>query len=62
LGGAFGAGGQAQTPKADYSQADFERAQANIEGQRRAQENSVAKILKKSFLKNLAAVLRGKPK
>jgi hypothetical protein len=59
LGGVFGGFGQAQTPKPDYSQADFERAQANINQQRAAQEKNISKILGENFLLKLAKKIRG---
>jgi len=48
-------------PQQNYSQAEFERAQANIKAQRREQETKVSKVMKKKkhFLESLAKALKG---
>lgn len=49
------------TPKSNYSQVEFERAQANINAQRREQERKVDKVVKnkRHFLESLAKALKG---
>ncbi len=47
-----------RAPKQNYSQAEYERAQANINAQRRQQERNVLKLEKNKFLENLAKALR----
>ena len=49
-------------PQQNYSQAEYERAQANINAQRREQEAKVDKIMKNKnhFLDSLAKALKGK--
>ncbi len=60
LGALFGQAFGYQAPKPNYSQAEFERAQANINAQRKEQERNVDKLLKKTITENLAKALKGK--